>query len=413
MEKEEKIIKKKSDLNAKGMFDFRKLERLKDPFILAKFTEKGEDVEITYDMKELKNVKELKKENLQNKYRFLMNFGRLSEEWKNYKFSMETSNVFYDSNYLPKVQMRDLYKVEEMKHKEEKKVEFVEAYKCYIGGMLGGNYTVEQLQQSGISILKDEKSFEKIYNCKTKEEIETELKQRYLRAVEREKQTKILVPRNVNIIKTVVSIASSLLLFVFIALFVWTNFFKLNDANTVVTAMEAYVEKDYVGCIKSLKKVSVSDMDKNTKYILATSYAKTENLKKKEIQSIVDRLDTNSDERELEYWIYLGRLKTNKAEDLAKAMSDDQLLIYSYMKERSVLEQDTSKSGDKKQARLKELDENIKELGDKYSEDDKDSKETSKDEQSKDNQEQDKKDQANQDQANQDQDQQQSAPVAQ
>ncbi|WP_029067021.1 type VII secretion protein EssB/YukC [Lachnobacterium bovis] len=140
---------------------------------------------------------------------------------------------------------------------------------------------------------------------------------------------------------------------------------------------------------------------------------KTENLKKKEIQSIVDRLDTNSDERELEYWIYLGRLKTNKAEDLAKAMSDDQLLIYSYMKERSVLEQDTSKSGDKKQARLKELDENIKELGDKYSKDDKDSKETSKDEQSKDNQEQDKKDQANQDQANQDQDQQQSAPVAQ
>ncbi|WP_029067425.1 type VII secretion protein EssB/YukC [Lachnobacterium bovis] len=156
----------------------------------------------------------------------------------------------------------------------------------------------------------------------------------------------------------------------------------------------------------------MSDMDKNTKYILATSYAKTENLKKKEIQSIVDRLDTNSDERELEYWIYLGRLKTNKAEDLAKAMSDDQLLIYSYMKERSVLEQDTSKSGDKKQARLKELDENKKELGDKYSKDDKDSKETSKDEQSKDNQEQDKKDQANQDQANQDQDQQQSAPVS-
>ncbi|WP_192932857.1 type VII secretion protein EssB/YukC [Lachnobacterium bovis] len=30
-------------------------------------------------------------------------------------------------------------------------------------------------------------------------------------------------------------------------------------------------------------------------------------------------MDTNSDERELEYWIYLGRLKTNKAEDLAKS----------------------------------------------------------------------------------------------
>ncbi|WP_029067424.1 hypothetical protein [Lachnobacterium bovis] len=73
--------------------------------------------------------------------------------------------------------------------------------------------------------MKDENHLKKYINCKTKEEIETELKQRYLRAVERENKQKFLVPRNVNIIKTVVSIASSLLLFVFIALFVWTNFF--------------------------------------------------------------------------------------------------------------------------------------------------------------------------------------------
>ena len=46
------------------------------------------------------------------------------------------------------------------------------------------------------------------------------------------------------------------------------------------------------------------------------------------------------------------------------------------MKEKNVLEQDSSKSGAKKQDRINELDENIKKIGDKYQkkDDDKSSK---------------------------------------
>jgi len=54
------------------------------------------------------------------------------------------------------------------------------------------------------------------------------------------------------------------------------------------------------------------------------------------------------------------------AEDLAKALSDDQLLVYGYMKELNWLESDMSISGEEKQQRMSELQNSIKELGEKY-----------------------------------------------
>ena len=370
------IVVKKSDLNAKIEFDYKKLERLSDPFIKAKYEENGEDVKITFDMSNLKNVSQLKNEKAEKKYRFLVNLTLLEESLKKYKFSMNPNNIFYDENYIPKIKMRDLYTSDELRHLQENHMSFVDVYKCYIGGILGNNYAIEQILQSGVNILKDEKAFERFFKCQSVKELEKELKDRYQRIEEKERKTKVLVSKKFNVVITTVAITSIVLFFISSALFVWTNFFKLRKSQIVVKAMESYVEEDYVECIEDLKPLSVNSMDEKTKYILATSYAKTENLKKKEIEKIVSRIDVNSDVRELEYWIYLGRLDCKKSEDLAKSMSDDKLLIYAYMKEKNVLEQDSSKSGAKKQDRINELDENIKKIGDKYQkkDDDKSSK---------------------------------------
>ena len=134
----------------------------------------------------------------------------------------------------------------------------------------------------------------------------------------------------------------------------------------VIEANEAYISNDYVACIDSLKDVGISSMDVSTKYILAVSYAKSENLKRDEIAGIISRLSLYSNEKELEYWISLGRGDMSTAEDLAKALSDDQLLVYGYMKELNWLESDMSISGEEKQQRMSELQNSIKELGEKY-----------------------------------------------
>ena len=80
------IVVKKSDLNAKIEFDYKKLERLSDPFIKAKYEENGEDVKITFDMSNLKNVSQLKNEKAEKKYRFLVNLTLLEESLKNISF---------------------------------------------------------------------------------------------------------------------------------------------------------------------------------------------------------------------------------------------------------------------------------------------------------------------------------------
>ena len=109
-------------------------------------------------------------------------------------------------------------------------------------------------------------------------------------------------------------------------------------------------------------------MDQNTKYILAVSYANSESFRKEEIQTIVSKLGPGSNEKELNYWIYLGRLDIERAEDIALALSDDKLLIYAYMKESDLLESNTDITGTEKKERLDKLEQEITRLGKKYEE---------------------------------------------
>lgn len=354
---------KKSDLNAKNSFEYGRIYRLDAPFINVEYDEDEESLLLTYNVDGLKNVGGLKNESVENKYRFLVNFGKLFETWKTYEFSLKPENIFYDENMIPAIKKRDLRD----KSKEVNENEFLDIYKSYVGGVLGSKYSIENIMDSGIGVLEKEKSVSAIFECNDIDSIQKQLRSRYKSIYELEKNTQIKISKKKNKVLNVVAITASSLLFISILLLIWMFFFRLKDADRLAAAYESFVRKEYVECIKSLENVEVDQMDKTTKYILSYSYAVTEDLKNDEISGIVNRLSYKSDVRELEYWIYLERLNCEKAEDLAKAMSDDQLLIYAYMKEKNVLEQDTVKSGNEKQSRLSTLDDEIKKLGEKYS----------------------------------------------
>lgn len=147
---------------------------------------------------------------------------------------------------------------------------------------------------------------------------------------------------------------------------VYFGAFAIPQQKALVMANERYIQKDYVGCIDSVKNMETLDMDVHTKYILAVSYASTESFKQEEISNIVSRLSINSNEKELEYWISLGRLDVKQAENLALALSDDKLLIYAYMKEIDLLENESNIDGEEKKSRLDTLNNEIKTLGEKY-----------------------------------------------
>jgi uncharacterized membrane protein YukC len=101
------------------------------------------------------------------------------------------------------------------------------------------------------------------------------------------------------------------------------------------------------------------------------AYARSESLKKEEVDGLLAKLSPTGNETEMTYWIYLGRLEHEKAQDIAKALSNDQLLAYSYMKELNELENDINSNGEEKQSRMDTLKNNIKTLGEKYTKEEK------------------------------------------
>lgn len=352
---------KKSDLNSQNPFELVKI-KYGEFFIPVEYEIKEEDIVFTYDVTGMKNVSRINEESIQDRYRFLINLGKLEKVWMYYKYSLLPENIYYDENFIPYIMNRDIY--EQGKTGDNSK--FVELYKTYIGGILGNKYNIKKLQQSGIEILKNETSFSEFYISDDVSDVINKLRDRRNEFIKKEKNSKVTISKISNNVKTMVSIMASILLLIISGLLIWVYYFRLSYSDTVVYAMESYISLDYIQCINSLNNIEVDDMDKVTKYILAVSYAKTENLKKEEISGIVSGLSVNSDERELEYWIALGRLDVEQAQEISKALSDDKLLIYAYMKELNLLQQDTSKSGTEKQSRINELESNIKELGDKY-----------------------------------------------
>jgi len=353
---------KQSALHAKGSFDYEKLVYQMPYFLPCTTTVELEDVLFTYDSTGMKPVSMIKQEERRDQYQFLINFQKISTLLNTYKIALTTENVYYDENFLPYVKQRDLYAKGE-KYQEE---EFLFLYKTFIGGILGTKYGVKTLQESGLEVLKKEPFFKEFYEAKDGEALAELLRMRKESYLKRERETKISVRKSTNSLKTVVSILTPVLLFACAGYLIYMVFWKVPFQDKVIAAHESYVASDYVTGIDAMKEVEPSEMDLSTKYILAVSYARSESLKKEELEGIISKLSLKSNEKELEYWIYLGRQDAAKAADLAKALSDDKLLIYAYMKELSLLETDTEITGEDKESRISELEEKIQSLGEKY-----------------------------------------------
>ena len=353
---------KKSNLNAKSKFDYEKLIYPMNYLLPCTYQEELEEIIFSYDLTGMKAVTQIKDEAKEKQYQFLINFSKLYSLSRDYVIPLTPDNIYYDENYQPHIKRRDIYQ----KGQSGKREDFIFYYKTYIGGLLCRKFTVKQLQESGTSVANNDvvfKEFSEVTDLGVIADILRKRKQLYL---ERQEAETVRVKKGQNRVVTILAIASSVLLLACGGFLAYQMLQVKPVTDSVLAANEAYVANDYVTCIDSLKEIEVDQMKVATKYILATAYAKSESLRKEEIADIVSKLSLSSNEKELEYWIYLGRLDIEKSEDIAKALSDDKLLMYAYMKELNQLETDTSIAGEKKASRISTLEENIKKLGDKY-----------------------------------------------
>lgn len=364
METKEKILEKqmkKSELRANSRIAYQYIMENQKGLLPCQITEDREDILFSFDVENMHSFSELKTEELEYKYRFLQNFMELRKTWENYRLPMQEDNIYYDSNFMPYFAVRDV-------KTDEADEDFFEEY-CYLAaGILNKKYTYTQVKESGMEILRKDKEAAFVLTCESLEELYSAIKEKAEALHEINKNQKMRIDKEKyklrnRIIATVIGVLTVLLIITGYQTIV------VGPRNkAVIHASRAYTVENYVDCIDYLRKVKPEQMDTYTKYILAVSYARSEALEKEELTNVLSELSIYSNEIELEYWIAIGRSDFERAENVAKALSDDKLLVYAYMKELNYLEGNVTMDGEEKQSRMNELSNSITEIGKKYTE---------------------------------------------
>lgn len=143
---------------------------------------------------------------------------------------------------------------------------------------------------------------------------------------------------------------------------------KVPLQNDLLTANENFLKTDYDKVITGLKDVDPAKMPQSVQYELAYSYVNGEKMSDKKKENILRTISLKSDPQNLLYWIYNGRGEFSKSLDIAKLLDDPSLAMYSLTKQIEQVQSDTTLSGDKKVAKLKTLEDSLKEYDDKLNE---------------------------------------------
>ena len=333
----------------------------------AEWVRDGEEKKLKYIKDGYRCLKDIRREDMQVRYAVLLSMVKLEKLRERFDFDMSPSNLWYDrNNNLIVMERKELGKIREND-------DFLEVLKAEIGYVLQDKLSYEDFRQGGLSLLKKKKNTSVFYDKQSVKEIEEILKNSYEEIYKLNHEKKTLVDKRfVNNIKTIIfSLSAVSLAFILFSVY---QFFYIRPFNEAVKAgFEAYTVADYAKCEKAMLKVSVTRMNAYQKYILDESYIRTADLTEEQKKNILSNISVKSDNTLMNYWIYVGRGQAEKAEDCAMKLSDNQLLLYAYMKHKAMVEANNKLTGEKKAAKLKELKSNIEALMEEY-EDDEDKK---------------------------------------
>lgn len=244
--------------------------------------------------------------------------------------------------------------------------DFLSQYKSLCGHLLQKKYKYEDYLKGGLSLLKKDKGLKKLYEAKETSEVLEILKDKY----EKEYQEVYISSCKINrkkylTIKWALVLVSVLL--VGAISYICVNHVRQTVINkAIIKGHESYLMKDYLGCLDALSDVTLKRIDKPTKMILAVSFVKSDNLTQEQKDNIITDITNTDAEIIYDYWILISRNMYEEAENTAKQLSDDELLLYAYMKESLYLRNNTGVDGNQKAARLDTLQNEIDKLSKVY-----------------------------------------------
>lgn len=353
----EELHIKKTDLNASNVYQYALLKNLKHSFIPYEYEETADELKIIYDITGLKSLNKFRTSGKKEKYTILIELIEIIRENAEIYFSIAPDNLFLNSRKRIKILKRDIKSEENQNNFEEI---------CALAGfLLQRRYSYKDYKDGGMKLLLKNPNTKFVTECKNEDELYEKLVRLFEKEEKREADDFLRVYK-----RGYQAVRIMAILFLLISIFSTVLFFKekfliSKPLETALYAQRAYLERDYVKVIDTLRPVSVLDMDAHEKYILAIAYIRSQSVdafSSETKEMLTDRLAYNSDEKQLDYWIYLGRLDADSAIDIAQRLSDNQLLLYAYINKLEILSADTALSGDEKFKQIESIRENIKTL---------------------------------------------------
>lgn len=358
MNKVQKRTVRKAEMSAQNSYDWGRLVFSRKEFLESSYEEKKEEIIFTYDIEGYRSFEQIKEERSEQIFINLMDCMNLMEVCRNYKVSLKPENIYYDIHNHVAVMFRDVYGKGDIFVEED----FLNQYKALIGFALQDKYSFEDYYDGGMELLKKDKFLEKIAQKDSGEEIRECLLEEYERIVEERKTRKIEIDLG-KYRKTKMTLRIVSGLFVLTAVFlgyylIWERPYQ----KAVIEAEKNYLRVNYNGVMEAYEDVDVSRFSVYDKYVLANSYIQSESLTEEQKKNIMSALSLDTNEKVLDYWIAMGRLDTAEAENIAQQVSDSDLLLYAYLKEKNMLEADTQIDGEEKSARLEKIENQIEKL---------------------------------------------------
>ncbi len=354
----------RADMEAKTIYDFKRLEHGTVAMLPMTIKEEKETLLLCFDMEGMHSITEVQKMEKLQKLELILQVAELEKDYMRFEFQLSPENLYYDRLNRVKIKFRDittgLY--------EERKEQFLKLYQALIGYIMDGSRPYEDYLSGGKELLKNQKEVVTLLSAETLEEEISLLQTLYENYKKEETILKIKVDKKKYKKMNIYGIVSSVFLVVLFGTVVYGYFWHIPRQDKIVEANDAYLQKDYIRVIDSLKDFEIGQMERAQKYILATAYIQGESVDSfstKDKEVILSKINYQSNEGIFDYWIHLGRMEVKEAENLALQMSDDQLLLYAYLQELSRIEEDQEMSGEEKSSKKQDLMKKVEELADK------------------------------------------------
>ena len=354
----------RADMEAKTIYDFKRLEHGTVAMLPMTIKEEKETLLLCFDMEGMHSITEVQKMEKLQKLELILQVAELEKDYMRFEFQLSPENLYYDRLNRVKIKFRDittgLY--------EERKEQFLKLYQALIGYIMDGSRPYEDYLSGGKELLKNQKEVVTLLSAETLEEEISLLQTLYENYKKEETILKIKVDKKKYKKMNIYGIVSSVFLVVLFGAVVYGYFWHIPRQDKIVEANYAYLQKDYIRVIDSLKDFEIGQMERAQKYILATAYIQGESVDSfstKDKEVILSKINYQSNEGIFDYWIHLGRMEVKEAENLALQMSDDQLLLYAYLQELSRIEEDQEMSGEEKSSKKQDLMKKVEELADK------------------------------------------------